>query len=352
MIDGLEFSFADSPVEKLIAGVDPHKPVSASFLLTVLDNESEETVLEALEKLDALGVTVVLDLIPDTCADSATLVRLRREAELVRKGTLLSSLEENDPLRLYLEELAQLPAWGDLPALEQSLQQANQNGDADAAVYNQVFHLCISRVVELAMTYTGKGVLLEDLIQEASMGLWVELTGYSGGSLEAYRDASIEKHLSRTVIRQAHASGVGQKLRQDLEDYRCVDERLLTELGRNPTVEEIAQAMHKTPEAVAVVADMVTKARDLHRAKNPETTQPMPEEEDQAVEDTAYFQMRQRIAELLSGLSERDAKLLTLRYGLEGGAPMTAEQVGKYLNMTPEEVITAEAAALSKLRTQ
>ena len=78
----------------------------------------------------------------------------------------------------------------------------------------------------------------------------------------------------------------------------------------------------------------------------------MPEEEDQAVEDTAYFQMRQRIAELLSGLSAQDARLLTLRYGLEGGAPMTPEQVGKMLNMTPEEVITAEANALSKLRTQ
>ena len=348
MIDGLEFVFADTAVDKIISQIEPGKPVSAAYLLTLLDGESEDTVREVLEKLDACRLE--MDLAPVAVADGATQVRLRREAELVKKGTLLSALEENDPLRLYLEELAQLPVCGDLPNLEQSLQQANEQADAENAVYTQVFHLCMSRVVELAMDYAGKGVLLEDLIQEASMGLWVELTQYTGGSLEQFRDAAIHKQLMASLLLQAHAAGVGQKLRQDLEDYRSVDERLLTELGRNPTLEEIAEAMHKEPEAVAVVADMVTKARDLHRAKNPEDTQPMPEEEDQAVEDTAYFQMRQRIAELLSGLSAQDARLLTLRYGLEGGAPMTPEQVGKMLNMTPEEVITAEAAALSRLR--
>ncbi len=348
MIDGFDFVFADTSADQIIKGLDTEKPISAAYLLTLLDGESEQTVRDVLHQLDP--ERLVMDLIP--AADNATLVRLRREAELVKKGTLLTSLEENDPLRLYLQELAQLPICGDLPQLEQPLQQANEKADTENPVYTQVFHLCMSRVVERAMGYAGKGVLLEDLIQEASMGLWEQLPDYRGGSLEDFRDAAIERHLIGSLILQAHAAGVGQKLRQDLEDYRAVDERLLTELGRNPTLEEIAQAMHKEPEAVAVVADMLAKARDLHRAKNPEATQPMPEEEDQAVEDTAYFQMRQRIADLLSGLSSRDAKLLTLRYGLEGGAPMSPEQVGKYLNMTPEEVITAETAALSKLRTQ
>ena len=70
------------------------------------------------------------------------------------------------------------------------------------------------------------------------------------------------------------------------------------------------------------------------------------------MENTAYFQMRQRIEELLSGLDERSSKLLTLRFGLEGGLPMTPEDTGKRLGMTPEEVVAAEAAALAKLRTQ
>ncbi|MEE1036890.1 MAG: sigma factor-like helix-turn-helix DNA-binding protein, partial [Oscillospiraceae bacterium] len=72
--------------------------------------------------------------------------------------------------------------------------------------------------------------------------------------------------------------------------------------------------------------------------------------EDQAVENTALFQMRQRISDLLSGLSETDAKLLTLRFGLEGGQPMGPEEAGRRLGLTPEEVVAREAAALAKLR--
>jgi len=92
-------------------------------------------------------------------------------------------------------------------------------------------------------------------------------------------------------------------------------------------------------------------ARMLNRVKKPEPEQ-IPQEEDQAVEDTAYFQMRQRIAELLSKLSAEDAKLLTLRYGLEGAIPLDPQQVGKQLGLTPEEVMERETAALAMLRQQ
>jgi len=146
------------------------------------------------------------------------------------------------------------------------------------------------------------------------------------------------------------SSGLGQKLRQAMADYRDTDQRLLTELGRNPTLEEIAEAMHVTPEDAMTYQDMLQSARQ--RAKIQAPRQDLPQEEEQAVEDTAYFQMRQRITELLSLLSEKDAKLLTLRYGLEGGEPLSPEETGEKMGMTPDEVVTAEAAALSKLRTQ
>ena len=128
-----------------------------------------------------------------------------------------------------------------------------------------------------------------------------------------------------------------------------MDEQLLTELGRNPTLEEIAQRLHLSVEAAAQVAKTLDAARMIAQAKQPQEQE---EEQEQAVEDTAYFQMRQRIAELLSGLEETDVKVLTLRFGLEGGKPLTPEQAGKQLGLTPEEVVAREAAALSKLRTQ
>ena len=344
----IPMDFGDHPVDALLDELQPGQHIPASQLLTALDDESEESVLQLLEALEQKGICVVLDHIPVFSADTAEAVRLRREAQLVKEGRLESALEETDPLRLYLEELAVIPVSADLPAMEQALYKANQTGDTQ--IHERVFQRCISRVVELAKTYVGKGVLLADLIQEASLGLWGELPLYTDGDLEQYTDDVIHKYLIRAVICQAHAGGVGQKLRQALEDYRSVDEQLLTDLGRNPTREEIAQAMHMDAEQVAVVADMVENARMLNRVKNPEQTRQMPEEEDQSVEDTAYFQMRQRITELLSGLPEREGKLLTLRYGLEGGAPLTAEQTGLRLGMTAEEVVAAEAAALAQLR--
>ena len=157
--------------------------------------------------------------------------------------------------------------------------------------------------------------------------------------------------MAKAVTLQARSTGVGQKMRTALEDYRAVDERLLSELGRNPTIEEIALELHMSVEETAAVKKMLDDARILARAKKP----PVDEEEEkeaqeQAVEDTALFQMRQRISDLLSGLNEKDQKLLSLRFGLEGGKPLSPEETGRRLGLTPEEVVAKEAAALMKLR--
>ena len=212
--------------------------------------------------------------------------------------------------------------------------------------------LSLSRVVELASELAGRNVLLLDLIQEGSMGLWQGILCYEGGDFEAHRDWWIRQYLARAVFMQARSGDLGQKLRQGMEDYRDMDQKLLSELGRNPTLEEIAEAMHVEPEEAATYANMLAMARtrqQVDEAMEPKETEP---EDEQAVEDTAYFQMRQRITELLSTLSEEDAKLLTLRFGLEGGLPLSPEETGRKLGLTPQEVVTREANALMKLRQQ
>ena len=141
-----------------------------------------------------------------------------------------------------------------------------------------------------------------------------------------------------------------EKLRTAMEDYRAVDERLLGELGRNATLEEIALEMHITPEEAEMVRDTLDSARLLSQARAASAPKEEEPEEEQHVEDTALFQMRQRIMDLLSNVSEADAKLLTLRVGLEGGLPLSPEETGRKLGLTPEEVIQREAAALSALR--
>ena len=194
-----------------------------------------------------------------------------------------------------------------------------------------------------------RGRWLLDLIQEGSLGLWQAVGCYEGGDYAAHRDWWICQNLARAVTMQARQSGVGHKLRQAMEDYRSVDERLLCDLGRNATLEEIAMEMHISVEEATAVFRMVENARMMGKVHTPEVEDD-PAEEEAHVEDTALFQMRQRISDLLDGLSEEDAKLLTLRFGLEGGLPLSPADTGRKLGLTPEEVVAREAAALAQLR--
>ena len=104
-------------------------------------------------------------------------------------------------------------------------------------------------------------------------------------------------------------------------------------------------------EETAAVQKMLDNAKILAQVKKPEKEEEHPaEEEEQAVENTALFQMRQRILDMLSSLDEQDAQLLTLRFGLEGGKPLSPDETGRKLGLTPEDVISREAAALAALR--
>lgn len=320
--------------------------LSAVRLLTLLEGEDEQDVEDALDALEEKHITLDVSDLPKPHLNGELALRLRKEEELAKTGDFLHKLEETDPLRLYLEEISGIPTAGDISLL--AMQMAEGNTDAKEKMLN----LSLSRVFQLACMNTGRGVLLMDLIQEGSMGLWQSILNYADGDFEKHRDWWILQSMAKLITLQARENGVGQKLRQAAEDYRSVDEQLLGELGRNPTTDEIAERLHMTVEEASLVADMLENARTLSKAKAQPEPETEKEEDQQAVEDTAYFQLRQRIADLLSSLDEQSARLLTMRFGLEGGLPKTPEETGKLLGMTCEEVIAAEAAALAKLRNE
>ena len=341
-MNNLEFTFDASPWELLLEQAED--TVSALELLTALEGVSEEEYEDAMAVLEDRRILPVISDLPRPASGGEAALRLRQEEQLVAAGLNLRDLEPGDPLRLYLEEVAMTPAFGD----EQLLAEEAAAGSQKAM--EQLTNLSLSQVITLAQDYVGRGVLLMDLIQEGSLGLWQAVQTYTGGDFAPYRDWWIHLYLTKAVLSQARESGVGQKLRTALEDYRSVDERLLSELGRNPTVEEIAEAMHMTPESAATIGKMVENARLLQSAKR----EPDPEEEkeaqEQAVEDTAYYQTRQRVNEMLSGLTGQEAKVISLRFGLEGGLPLSPEDTGRKLGLTPDEVVALETAAMSKMR--
>ena len=341
----LDFTFDESPWEQYLFSRQMGDSVSAAQLLTLLEGEEEQAVEDALQRIEEACMTLDLTGLPKTGAAGEAALRLKQEMGMAQRHYSTWALEEGDPLGLYLEELAATPAFGDENLLAEKCARGNENAMV------QLTNLGLSRVVELASEYVGWGGLLLDLIQEGSLGLWQGIRCYGHGDYAAHRDRWIRLYMAKAVTMQARANGVGQKMRSALEDYRAVDERLLGELGRNATLEEIAQEMHITAEEAAVVKKTLDNARLVAQAKKPEPEEEEETEEDnQAVEDTAYFQMRQRIADLLSGLSEQDQKLLTLRFGLEGGKPMSPEETGRQLGLTSDEVVTREGAALAKLR--
>ena len=341
-----DLTFDDAPWEEELRDLQPGSQWDAVRFIALMEPEEEAALEEALEMLEEKDVLLNIDSLSTGTGVGETALRLRQEAELLAKGRLPEGLEENDPLRLYLEEVAQLPAFGDAQLLAEKYLQG------DDSVVPQLTDLMLSCVVQQSFALANRGVLLLDLIQEGGLGLWQGILSYKGGDFEAHARRRIQMALHKAIVRQARADGIGRKMRIAMEDYRAVDERLLGDLGRNPTPEEMAGELHMTVEETVLVARMLENARRISRAKQ----EPEPEEEElaetQAVEDTAYFQMRQRIAELLSNLDELDAKILTLRFGLEAGLPQSAADVARALGMTTEEVTLRENNALAKLREQ
>ena len=344
-MNDLDFSFEASPWEAFLMTKGMGETISAVTLLSLMEGQEEQQLEDAMQDLETGCMFLDISGLPKVGGTGEAAVRLRREVQLANEGLDPDLLDENDPLRLYLEEISDTPAQGD----ENILAAACAKGDESAMV--QLTNLGLGRVVQLAADYTGYGVLLLDLIQEGSLGLWQAIRNYRRGDYAAHRDRWIRFYLAKIVTMQARQSGVGQKMRTALEDYRAVDERLLGELGRNPTLEEIALELHMKVEEADAVRKMLDDARILAKVKQPAVDEEEEKEaEEQAVEDTALFQMRQRISDLLSGLSEKDQRLLSLRFGLDGGKPMSPEEVGVRLGLTPEEVVAAEAAALARLR--
>ena len=338
----LEYSFEQTPWEAFFSTRQAGDTVFAGKMLALLEGEGGDALEDALQSLEEGGMILSVEDLPRPAITGEAGLRLRREAELVKAGLSPGKPEEGDPLRLYLEELAGLPACGD----EQLLAERCAAGDERAR--EPLTNLGLSRVIELAGEYTGFGVLLLDLIQEGSLGLWEAVQSYSGGDYPALRDRMIRFYMAKAVAVSAWDAGVGRRIRQAMEDYRMVDQRLLGELGRNPTLEEIAEQLHMSPETTRTVKKMLSDANALERAAR--AAEPEETQEDQSVENTALFQMRQRIQELLSFLGEEDCKLLKLRFGLEGGLPLSPEETGKRLGLTPEEVLARETAALASLR--
>lgn len=341
-----EFTFDPmySPWELALGQLRSGDSLNARRFLALVEASEDLSAEDAAMELEQRGVILDVSDLPWIAGNPDTQARLDLEKKLLEQGTLMENLEAHDPLRLFLEET------DSLEQLEDGSDLAMAVAAGDESAMQELTNGYLACVLECAKEYAGSGVLLMDLIQEGSLGLWQGILSYETGDFRPHAIWWIRQAMARAVTLQAQANGVGQNLSQQIDLYQKTDRKLLTQFRRNPTELEIAQEMGITLEESTTLGKMLREIQTMAKLKKTQTEPEQTEEDDQAVEDTAYYQQRQRIDDMLTGLTDVETKLIRMRYGLDGQLPMTAVQVAQQLSMSLDEVAAVEMAALSKMR--
>lgn len=331
----LEFEWREPGWQRVLAGIPRGSEIPVERFFAMLGSVDEEEARQAAMALENRGVGLNVSHLP-LSAKGALAQRLAREAELARKGGLPGDLEPGDPLRLYWQELEAMPRLD-----EEAAQAAMASGDDP----NRLTEGLLWLVAQEAMAFAGQGVLLLDLMQEGAMGLMGAMALLREDVVESAR-WHVRQAMARAVALQYLASGEAERLLASVRAYQQADRRLLERLGRNPGPEELAQELGKSVAEVLEIGKMVRDAADTAQRE------PMPEreEEPQKIEDTAYFQLRAQVEELLSRLSPEDQKLLKLRFGLDGQPPQSQADAARTLGISPEALSAREQAAMALLR--
>ena len=259
----------------------------------------------------------------------------------------------DDPVRMYLKEIGTVP----LLSAEEELELAKRIEQGDEEARNRLSEANLRLVVSIAKRYVGRGMLFLDLIQEGNLGLIkaVEKFDYRKGyKFSTYATWWIRQAITRAIADQSRTIRIPVHMVETINKLRKVSRQMLQELGREATTEEIAERMEMPVEKVQEIMKMSMEPVSLET--------PMGEEEDSHLGDfiqddqmpmpadaAVYKMLQEEVASVLSMLSEREAKVLRLRFGLEDGRARTLEEVGKEFDVTRERIRQIEAKALRKI---
>jgi RNA polymerase primary sigma factor len=351
--------------KKLIArgkaqGSLTYEEINSTF--DVLDEVSPEQLDEFFEEITAAGIEIV-----DEQKDEKPEAEREEEVE----EPIPDGLSLDDPVRMYLKEIGRVP----LLSMEQEKSlamrieagevESSRDGAADGKVVDggeeakrQLTEANLRLVVSIAKKYVGRGMLFLDLIQEGNLGLIraVEKFDYRKGyKFSTYATWWIRQAITRALADQARTIRIPVHMVETINRLIKVSRQLLQELGREPSVEEIAEAMALTPEKVREVMKISQEPISLETPIGEEEDSHLGDfiEDQEAVapaEAASVMLLKEKMQDVLQNLTERERKVLVLRFGLEDGHQRTLEEVGQEFGVTRERIRQIEAKALRKLR--
>ena len=329
-----------------------YQEISDFFSDMQLDAEQFEKILDFLEanNIDVLRIT-------DDDVDDEMLLDVDDEDEIEVEKIDLSvpdGVSIEDPVRMYLKEIGKVP----LLSAEEEIELAKRMELGDQEAKKRLAEANLRLVVSIAKRYVGRGMLFLDLIQEGNLGLIMAVEKFDyrkGYKFSTYATWWIRQAITRAIADQARTIRIPVHMVETINKLIRVSRQLLQELGREPTPEEIAAEMNMPVERVREILKISQEPVSLET--------PIGEEEDSHLGDfiqddnvpvpadaAAFTLLKEQLEEVLGTLTEREQKVLTLRFGLEDGRARTLEEVGKEFNVTRERIRQIEAKALRKLR--
>ena len=325
-----------------------------------LDEEQYDKASDFLEQnnVDILPISGDDDIEPDDAALFAEESENEREGFLVDVENLDDDIPEGvnieDPVRMYLKEIGKVK----LLSAEEEIELAKRMEQGDEEAKKKLSEANLRLVVSIAKRYVGRGLLFLDLIQEGNLGLIkaVEKFDYRKGyKFSTYATWWIRQAITRAIADQARTIRIPVHMVETINKLIRVSRQLLQELGREPSPEEIAEELKMPEERVREILKISQEPVSLET--------PIGEEEDSHLGDfiqddnvpvpadaAAATLLREQLDEVLSTLTEREQKVLRLRFGLDDGRQRTLEEVGREFNVTRERIRQIEAKALRKLR--